>query len=164
MTQPVRFRGNIRNKRTLIGKNVHPVFTAALLPTATIGKRPKCPSADRWMKKPGSIHTAEHHSALEKSQTLPLAAPGKDQGGYLSEMSQSKKCKHREISLVPGICRKHRQARFKQTHRHREQADGCQRGGVKSSRCVCEASPRSSRPRGLIGRPAQWGLERSRTF
>ena len=44
-----------------------PVFTAALLTTARTWKKPRCPSADGWIRKLWHIHTMEYYSAIKRN-------------------------------------------------------------------------------------------------
>ena len=44
-----------------------PMFTAALFTIATTWKQPRCPSADKWIKKLWYINTMEYYSAIKKS-------------------------------------------------------------------------------------------------
>ena len=61
---------------------------AALFAIAKIGKQPKCPSTDEWMKKMWYIYTMEYYLAIKKSEIK------------LSEISQSQKDKLHIISLI----------------------------------------------------------------
>ena len=54
-------------KKTLIQKDMYtPVYIAALFLIAKIGKQPKCPSTDEWIKKIWYLYTMEYHSAIKK--------------------------------------------------------------------------------------------------
>ena len=44
-----------------------PMFTAALFIIARTWKQPRCPSADKWIRKPWYIHTMEDYSAIKKN-------------------------------------------------------------------------------------------------
>ena len=41
-----------------------PMFTAALFTIARTWKQPRCPSADKWIRKLWYIYTMEYHSAI----------------------------------------------------------------------------------------------------
>ena len=43
-----------------------PNLIAALFTVAKCWKRPKCPSADEWIKKLWCIHTMEYYSAIKR--------------------------------------------------------------------------------------------------
>ena len=58
------------------------MFTEALFMIAKIGKHPKCPSTDEWIKKPWLIYTMEYYSARKKNEIMPFVAPWKDQKDY----------------------------------------------------------------------------------
>ena len=72
----------------------------ALFTIAKPWKQPKCPSADKWIKKIGYIATMEYYSAIRKNKIMPFAATWMELE-TLSEVSQ--KDKHRMISLISGI-------------------------------------------------------------
>ena len=44
-----------------------PVFIAALFTTARTWKQPRCPSADKWIRKLWYIYTMEYYSAIKKN-------------------------------------------------------------------------------------------------
>ena len=44
-----------------------PMFIAALFIIARTWKRPRCPSADEWIRKLGYIYTMEYYSAIKKN-------------------------------------------------------------------------------------------------
>ena len=44
-----------------------PVFTAALITIARTWKQPRCPSADKWIRKLWYIYTMEYYSASKKN-------------------------------------------------------------------------------------------------
>ena len=55
-----------------------PTFTAALFIIARMWKQPRCPSAEEWIKKIWYRYTMEYHSAIKKSEIMPLAATWTD--------------------------------------------------------------------------------------
>ena len=50
----------LKKMKTLIQKDMHPVFIAALFTIAKIWKQPKCPSIDEWIKKIWYIYIYIH--------------------------------------------------------------------------------------------------------
>ena len=44
-----------------------PMFIAALFIIARTWKQPRCPSADKWIRKLWYIHTMEYYSAIKKN-------------------------------------------------------------------------------------------------
>ena len=46
----------------------------ALFTIAKTLKQPKCPSAEKWIKKMWYIDTVEYYSAIKKSEIMPFAA------------------------------------------------------------------------------------------
>ena len=54
-----------KNMKTFI-QNMHPSVHAALYTIAKIGKKPKCPSTDEWIKKMWCIYTKEYYSAIKR--------------------------------------------------------------------------------------------------
>ena len=44
-----------------------PVFITALFITARTWKQPRCPSADKWIRKLWYIYTMEYYSAIKKN-------------------------------------------------------------------------------------------------
>ena len=73
----------------------------------------------------------EYYSAI-KNEILTFATTWMDlQGIMWSEISQTEKDKYHMISLICKIqkIKKANKTKWKQTHRCREQMDGCQRGG-----------------------------------
>ena len=44
-----------------------PMFIAALFTTARTKKQPRCPSADKWIRKLWYIYTMEYYSAIKKN-------------------------------------------------------------------------------------------------
>ena len=44
-----------------------PMFTEALFPIARTWKQPRCPSADKWIRKLWYIYTMEYYPAIKKN-------------------------------------------------------------------------------------------------
>ena len=44
------------------------MFIAALLTVAQMGKQPKCPLRDEWIKKVCYVHTMKYYAALERKE------------------------------------------------------------------------------------------------
>ena len=63
-----------KNPETLFQKNLcTPVFIAAQFTIAECWKQPRCPSANKWIKKPWYIYTMEFYTAEGKKELLPFA-------------------------------------------------------------------------------------------
>ena len=57
----------IHTEETRIERDTHtPIFITALFIIARTWKQPRCPSADEWIRKLGSIYTMEYCSAIKK--------------------------------------------------------------------------------------------------
>ena len=68
-----------------------PMFLAALSAIAKVGKEPKCPSMDEWIKKMWYIYTMEYYSAITKNEIFPFATTWMEREGIMiSEISQRK--------------------------------------------------------------------------
>ena len=58
----------IHNEETRIERDMcTPMFTVALLTIARTWKQPRCPSADKWIRKLWYIYTMEHYSAIKNN-------------------------------------------------------------------------------------------------
>ena len=56
---------------------------------AKLGKEPRCPSIDEWIKKMWYIYTMEYHAAIKRNVILPFATTWMElEGIRLSEISQ----------------------------------------------------------------------------
>ena len=44
---------------------MHPTFIAALFTIAKTWKKPRCPSADKWIRKLWYVYTMEYYSAIQ---------------------------------------------------------------------------------------------------
>ena len=57
----------IHTKETRIERDTcTPIFTTALFTIARTWKQPRCPSADKWIRKLRYIYTMEYYSAIKK--------------------------------------------------------------------------------------------------
>ena len=50
------------------------MFIVALLTIAKMGKKPKCPLTDEWIKKMWYTYTMEYYSAIKMKEIMPFAA------------------------------------------------------------------------------------------
>ena len=67
----------LEKMKTLIHKDIHaPVSTAAPLTIAKVRKQPKCPSADRWIKRMWNTHAIEYILSYTKNAISPLLQQG----------------------------------------------------------------------------------------
>ena len=77
------------------------------------------------------IYTMEYYSAIKKNEIMPFEATSMDlEIIILSEVSQREEDKYHMISLTYGILKNdiNELTKQKETHRHREQTYGYQRG------------------------------------
>ena len=63
------------------------MFTAALFTMAVTREHPKCSLTEEQIRTQYT-HTMEYHSAIRKSETMPLAATWMDESIILSEVRQ----------------------------------------------------------------------------
>ena len=83
---------------------MHPMFIAAQFTIAKYRKQPKCPSANKWIKKLWYIYTMEFYAAERKKELILFAIAWMElESTMLSEISQSEKDKYHRISLICGI-------------------------------------------------------------
>ena len=54
-------------EKTLLQKDTHAMFIAALFTIAKIWKQPECPSTEEWIKKMWYIYTMEDYSATKEN-------------------------------------------------------------------------------------------------
>ena len=59
---------SIHTKKSRIERDTcTPMFIAALFTIARAQKQPRCPSADKWIRKLWYIYTMEYYSAIKKN-------------------------------------------------------------------------------------------------
>ena len=79
------------------------MFIAALFTVAKTWQQPKCPSADKLIKRLWYIYTREYYLAINM-EILPFVTAWMDlENIMVSEISQSEKDKYHMISLICGI-------------------------------------------------------------
>ena len=72
-----------------------PMFLAALFIIARTWKQPRCPSADKWIRKLWSIYTMEYYSSIKKNTfESVLMRRMKLEAIIQSEVSQKEKLTH----------------------------------------------------------------------
>ena len=81
-----------------------PMFIAALFIIARTWKQPRCPSADKWIKKLWYIYTMEHYSAIKKNtyESVPMRWM-KLKPIIHSEVSQKEKHQDSMLMHIYGI-------------------------------------------------------------
>jgi hypothetical protein len=50
------------------------MFIAKLFTIAKLGKQPRCPTIDKWIKKMWYLYTMEFYSAMKKNEILSFAS------------------------------------------------------------------------------------------
>ena len=95
----------IRTEETRIERDTcTPMFIAALFIIARTWKQPRCPSADKWIKKLWYIYTMEHYSAIKKNtyESVPMRWM-KLKPIIHSEVSQKEKHQYSILAHIYGI-------------------------------------------------------------
>ena len=92
-----------KNTETPIPKNLcSSMFIAALFTIAKCWKQ-KCPSVNKWIKKPWSICTLEYYAAERKKELLPFTTTWIElESIMLSKISQVVKDQYHMISPIRG--------------------------------------------------------------
>ena len=81
-----------------------PMLTAALLVIAKVGKQPKCPRLDGWVKMWYIYVCTDYYSAKNQKEILPCVRTWRDlEGVMLNETRQTEKDKYQIISLTCAI-------------------------------------------------------------
>jgi hypothetical protein len=80
------------------------MFITALFTIAKLGKQPRCPSTDEWIKKMWYLYTMEFYSAMKKNEILSLGSKWMElENIILSKVSQAQKTKNCMLSLICGL-------------------------------------------------------------
>ena len=67
------------------------VYSSTIDNSESLGKEPKCPLTDEWIKNMWDIYTIEYYSAIKKNEILPFATTWMElEGIMLSEIGQKK--------------------------------------------------------------------------
>ena len=83
---------------------VPPMFTVALFTIARTWKQPRCPLADKWIRKQWYIHTIEYYSAIKKNAfESVLMRWMKFEPIIQSEVSQKVKHQYSILTHIYGI-------------------------------------------------------------
>jgi hypothetical protein len=70
------------------------MFTAVLFTIAKLGKQPRYPTTDEWIKKMWYLYTMEFHSAIKKNEILSFASKWMElKNIILSELARLRKPK-----------------------------------------------------------------------
>ena len=95
----------IHTKETRTEKDTcTPIFIAALFTIARIWKQPRCPSADKWIRKLCYIDTMEYYSAIKKNTfESVLMRWMKLEPIIQSEVSQKEKHQYSILTHIYGI-------------------------------------------------------------
>ena len=80
-----------------------PMFITAMATVAKLGKEPRCPSTDEWIRKMWSIYTMEYDASIRKDEypTFVATWTGLEEM-MLSEISQAERVKYHMVSLICG--------------------------------------------------------------
>ena len=80
------------------------MFIAALFIIARTWKLPRCPSADKWIRKLWYIYTMEYYSASKKNAFESVLMRWMKQGPIIqSEVSQKEKHQYSTLMHIYGI-------------------------------------------------------------
>jgi hypothetical protein len=80
------------------------MFITALFTIAKLGKQPRCPSTDEWIKKMWYLYTMEFYSAMKKNEILSFAGKWIElENIILREVSQTQKTKNHMFSFICGL-------------------------------------------------------------
>jgi hypothetical protein len=77
------------------------MFIAALITIAKLWTQPRCPTADKWIKKMWYLYTTKFYLATKKNEILLFTSKWMLlENIILSEVSQAQKAKNRMFSLT----------------------------------------------------------------
>jgi hypothetical protein len=77
------------------------LFIEALFTVAKLWKHPRCPTADKRIKKMWYLYTMEFYSAMKKNEILSFAGKWMElENIILNKISQTQKTKNRMFSLI----------------------------------------------------------------
>ena len=95
----------LHTKETRIERDTcTPVFIAALFIIARTWKQPRCPSADKWIRKLWYIYTMEYYSAMKKNTFESVLMRWMKLGPIIqSEVSQKEKHQYSILTHIYGI-------------------------------------------------------------
>ena len=95
----------IHNKETRIERDTcTPVFIAALFKIVRTRKQPRCPSADKCIRKPWYIYTMEYYSAIKKNTFESVLMRWRKLHPIIqSEVSQKEKHQYSILTHIYGI-------------------------------------------------------------
>ena len=95
----------IHTKENRIERDTYtPMFIAALFIIARTWKQPRCPSADKWIRKLGYIYTRGYYSAIKKNTfESVLMRWMKLEPIIWSEVSQKEKHQYSILTHIYGI-------------------------------------------------------------
>jgi hypothetical protein len=80
------------------------MFIAVLFTKAKLGKQPRCPTTDKWIKKMYYLYTMEFYSAMKKNEILSFSSKWMElENIILSKVSQDQKSKNHMFSLICGL-------------------------------------------------------------
>ena len=80
-----------------------PMFIAAMATVAKLWKEPRCPSADKWIRKMWSIYTMEYYASIRKDEYPTFVAKWTGlEEIMLSEISQAERVNYHMVSVIRG--------------------------------------------------------------
>jgi len=82
---------------------MYPMFIAALFIIARTWKQPRCPSAEKWIRKLLYIYTMEYYSAIKNTFESVLMRWMKPEPIIQSEVSQKEKHQYHILTHIYGI-------------------------------------------------------------